>query len=39
VQVLEPIAPGLPMDEFFARLQHDIETATARLVAQAEAAS
>jgi 1-acyl-sn-glycerol-3-phosphate acyltransferase len=39
VEVLEPIAPGLPMDEFFARLQHDIETATARLVAQAEAAS
>ncbi len=39
VEVLEPIAPGLPMDAFFARLQHDIETATARLVAQAEAAS
>jgi 1-acyl-sn-glycerol-3-phosphate acyltransferase len=37
VEVLEPIAPGLPMDAFFARLQHDIESATARLVAQADA--
>jgi 1-acyl-sn-glycerol-3-phosphate acyltransferase len=39
VEVLDPIAPGLPMDEFFARLQQDIEAATARLVAQAEAAT
>jgi 1-acyl-sn-glycerol-3-phosphate acyltransferase len=34
VEVLDPIAPGLAMDAFFARLQHDIETATARLVAE-----
>ena len=38
VEVLDPIAPGLPMDAFFARLQQDIEAATARLVAEAEAA-
>jgi len=38
VQVLDPIAPGLPMDAFFARLQQDIETATARLIAEAETA-
>jgi len=38
VEVLDPIAPGLPMDAFFARLQQDIETATARLLAEAEAA-
>jgi 1-acyl-sn-glycerol-3-phosphate acyltransferase len=38
VEVLDPIAPGLSRDEFFARLQHDIETATARLVAEAERA-
>jgi 1-acyl-sn-glycerol-3-phosphate acyltransferase len=38
VEVLDPIAPGLPMEEFFARLQRDIETATARLVAEAERA-
>jgi 1-acyl-sn-glycerol-3-phosphate acyltransferase len=31
VEVLDPIAPGLPVDEFFARLQRDIETATAKL--------
>jgi 1-acyl-sn-glycerol-3-phosphate acyltransferase len=35
VDVLDPIAPGLPMDAFFARLQHDIESATARLIATA----
>jgi len=35
VEVLDPIAPGLPMDDFFARLQRDIEAATARLMAQA----
>jgi 1-acyl-sn-glycerol-3-phosphate acyltransferase len=35
VEVLDPIGPGLPMDEFFTRLQHDIEGATARLVAHA----
>ncbi len=38
VEVLDPIAPGLPMDQFFARLQHDIESATARIVAQAQGA-
>ena len=37
VEVLDPIAPGLPMEEFFQRLQADIETATARLVAEADA--
>ena len=37
VEVLDPIAPGLPMEAFFARLQHDIESATARLIAEAEA--
>jgi 1-acyl-sn-glycerol-3-phosphate acyltransferase len=34
VEVLDPIAPGLEMDVFFARLQRDIETASARLVAE-----
>jgi 1-acyl-sn-glycerol-3-phosphate acyltransferase len=38
VEVLDPIAPGLTMDAFFARLQQDIEDATARLVAEAERA-
>jgi 1-acyl-sn-glycerol-3-phosphate acyltransferase len=38
VEVLDPIAPGLPMDVFFQRLQHDIETATGRLIAEAERA-
>jgi 1-acyl-sn-glycerol-3-phosphate acyltransferase len=31
VEVLDPIAPGLPVDEFFPRLQREIETATAKL--------
>jgi 1-acyl-sn-glycerol-3-phosphate acyltransferase len=35
VEVLEPIAPGLPIEAFFARLQQEIETATARLIAEA----
>ena len=34
VEVLDPIEPGLPRAEFKARLQHDIETATARLLAE-----
>ena len=34
IEVLEPIPPGLPPDAFFARLRDDIETATARLVAE-----
>jgi 1-acyl-sn-glycerol-3-phosphate acyltransferase len=38
VEVLDPIAPGLAREEFFERLQHDIETATARLLAEAERA-
>ena len=37
VEVLDPIPPGLPKEEFFAQLQHAIETATARLIAEAEA--
>jgi 1-acyl-sn-glycerol-3-phosphate acyltransferase len=32
VEFLDPIPPGLGKDEFFERLQHDIETATARLI-------
>ena len=36
VEVLDPIPPGLDKDEFLARLQSDIETATARLVAEGE---
>jgi 1-acyl-sn-glycerol-3-phosphate acyltransferase len=35
VEVLDPIPPGLPPQDFFARLQSDIETATDRLVAEA----
>ncbi|MBO0712698.1 MAG: 1-acyl-sn-glycerol-3-phosphate acyltransferase [Acetobacteraceae bacterium] len=35
VEVLDPIAPGLAVEHFFARLQREIETATARLIAQA----
>jgi 1-acyl-sn-glycerol-3-phosphate acyltransferase len=37
VEFLDPIPPGLPMDEFFRRLRDDIETATARLVAEGRA--
>ena len=36
VEFLDPIAPGLDKETFLARLEHDIETATARLVAEAE---
>jgi 1-acyl-sn-glycerol-3-phosphate acyltransferase len=35
VEALAPIAPGLAVEDFFARLQREIETATARLIAQA----
>jgi 1-acyl-sn-glycerol-3-phosphate acyltransferase len=35
VQVLDPIPPGLEQKEFMARLQNDIETATARLIDEA----
>jgi len=34
VEILDPIAPGLAIDEFFERLQRDLEAATARLIAQ-----
>jgi len=34
VEILDPILPGLDKDAFFKRLQNDIETATARLIAQ-----
>jgi 1-acyl-sn-glycerol-3-phosphate acyltransferase len=37
MEFLEPIPPGLDKDEFMERLQTSIETATARLVAEAEA--
>jgi 1-acyl-sn-glycerol-3-phosphate acyltransferase len=37
VEILDPIAPGLGKEAFMARLEHDIETATARLVAEAQA--
>ena len=32
-EILDPIPPGLDKDAMLARLRHDIETATARLVA------
>ncbi len=35
VEVLDPILPGLAKDVFFKRLQNEIETATARLIAEA----
>jgi len=37
VEILDPIQPGLDKDVFFKRLQNDIETATARLIAEARA--
>jgi 1-acyl-sn-glycerol-3-phosphate acyltransferase len=36
VEVLDAIAPGLDEDAFMTRLQADIETATARLIAEGE---
>lgn len=36
VEILDPIPPGLGKDAFFERLQRDVETATARLVAEGE---
>ena len=36
VEFLDPIPPGLDKDAFFQRLQSDIETATARLVAEGQ---
>ena len=38
VEILDPIAPGLAKEVFFARLQNEIETATARLIAEAKIA-
>jgi 1-acyl-sn-glycerol-3-phosphate acyltransferase len=37
VEFLPPIMPGLDKDAFFSRLQNDIETATARLIAEGRA--
>ncbi len=34
VEILDPIPPGLDRDVFFERLQQEIETATARLIAE-----
>jgi 1-acyl-sn-glycerol-3-phosphate acyltransferase len=36
-EILDPIPPGLDKEAFFARLQSDIETATARLIAEGQA--
>jgi 1-acyl-sn-glycerol-3-phosphate acyltransferase len=36
VEVLDPIPPGLAKEQFFERLQNDVEAATARLVAEGE---
>jgi 1-acyl-sn-glycerol-3-phosphate acyltransferase len=36
VEFLDPIAPGLDREAFFARLQRDIEDATAHLIAEGE---
>ena len=38
VEILDPIMPGLDKDVFFKRLQERIETATARLIAEADKA-
>lgn len=38
VEILDPVAPGLDKDVFFKRLQSDIEVATARLIAESNAA-
>jgi 1-acyl-sn-glycerol-3-phosphate acyltransferase len=37
VEILDPIPPGLDRDAFLDRLQQDIETATARLMAEPKA--
>ncbi|MEI9803698.1 MAG: lysophospholipid acyltransferase family protein [Pseudolabrys sp.] len=36
IEILDPIAPGLDKEVFFQRLQEGIETATARLIAEAK---
>ncbi len=38
VEILDPIMPGLDADTFFEKLKNEIETATARLIAEAEPA-
>jgi len=39
LEVLDPIPPGLPREEFAARLEREIETATDRLIGAAKTAS
>jgi 1-acyl-sn-glycerol-3-phosphate acyltransferase len=34
VEILDPAPPGLDRDAFFSKLQHDIEAATTRLIAE-----
>ncbi|MGH9518248.1 MAG: hypothetical protein ACRD2D_01310, partial [Terriglobales bacterium] len=38
VEILDPIAPGMDKGAFFKRLQDGIETATSRLIAEADKA-
>jgi 1-acyl-sn-glycerol-3-phosphate acyltransferase len=38
VEIIDPIAPGLDTDVFFKRLQDELESATARLIVEAEIA-
>ena len=37
IEIGEPIPPGLDRTDFFARMRDEIETATERLVAEANA--
>jgi 1-acyl-sn-glycerol-3-phosphate acyltransferase len=39
VEILDPLPPGLPKAEFMNRLEDDLETASARLLAEAKASS
>ena len=39
VEILDPIAPGEDKDVFFQHLQHELEVATARLIAEAKIAN
>ena len=39
VEILDPIAPGEDKDVFFQHLQHELEVATARLIANAKIAN
>jgi 1-acyl-sn-glycerol-3-phosphate acyltransferase len=38
VEILDPIAPGLDQDEIYKRVRDEIETATARLIAESRSA-